>query len=140
MIANEETGELRSDAGVTYTDWYDMRLAETYLLRAEACLMKGDLSAAAVDINVVRKRAGASLITASDVTIDFILDERLRELGIEEKRRLTLSRMGKLYERTVKYNVYNAPNIHEHHQLYPIPQSEIDANVGAVLEQNPGYN
>ena len=80
------------------------------------------------------------MITASDVTIDFILDERLRELGIEEKRRLTLSRMGKLYERTVKYNVYNAPNIREHHQLYPIPQSEIDANVGAVLEQNPGYN
>ena len=140
MIANEKTGELRSDAGVTYSDWYDMRLAETYLLRAEAYLMKGDLSAAAEDINVVRKRAGASLITASDVTIDFILDERLRELGIEEKRRLTLSRMGKLYERTVKYNVYNAPNIREHHQLYPIPQSEIDANVGAVLEQNPGYN
>lgn len=140
MIADEKTMALRSEAGVTYTDWYDMRLAETYLLRAESYLMKGDLSAAAADINVVRKRAGASLITASDVTLDFILDERLRELGIEEKRRLTLSRVGKLYERTVKYNVYNAPNIREHHQLYPIPQSEIDANVGAVLEQNPGYN
>lgn len=140
MIANEETMALKSEAGVTYTDWYDMRLAETYLLRAEAYLMKGDLSAAAEDLNVVRKRAGATLITASDVTIDFILDERMRELGIEEKRRLTLCRMGKLYERTVKYNVYNASNIREFHQLYPIPQSEIDANVGAVLEQNPGYN
>lgn len=140
MIANEETMALKSEAGVTYTDWYDMRLAETYLLRAEAYLMKGDLSAAAEDLNVVRKRAGATLIAASDVTIDFILDERMRELGIEEKRRLTLCRMGKLYERTVKYNVYNASNIREFHQLYPIPQSEIDANVGAVLEQNPGYN
>jgi hypothetical protein len=140
MILNKETMELRSDAGVTYADWYDMRLAETYLLRAEAYLMKGDLSAAATDLNTVRKRAGASSITALDVTLDFILDERMRELGIEEKRRLTLSRIGKLYERTVRYNVYNAPNIREHHQLYPIPQSEIDANVGAVLEQNPGYN
>lgn len=139
MIANKETGLLRSEGGVTYTDWYDMRLAETYLLRAEAYLMKGDLSAAATDLNTVRKRAGAPLIAASDVTVDFILDERMRELGIEEKRRLTLSRLGKMYERTVKYNVYNAPNIREHHQIFPIPQSEIDANVGAVLEQNPNY-
>jgi len=140
MIANTGTMELRSEGGVTYTDWYDMRLAETYLLRAEAHLMKGDLSAAATDLNTVRERSGASLINASDVTIDFILDERMRELGVEEKRRITLSRMGKMYERTVRYNVYNAPNIREHHQLYPIPQAEIDANVGAVLEQNPGYN
>lgn len=140
MIANKETKELRSEAGVTYTDWYDMRLAETYLLRAEAYLMKGDLTAAAADLNTIRERSGAQKITASEVTIDYILDERMRELGIEEKRRITLSRMGKMYERTVKYNVYNAPNIREHHQLFPIPQSEIDANVGAILEQNPGYN
>lgn len=140
MIANAETTQLRSEAGVTYTDWYDMRLAETYLLRAEAYLMKGDLQAAAADLNTVRVRAGASSITASDVTIDFILDERMRELGIEEKRRLTLSRLGKMYENTRKYNFLNAPNIREHHQLFPIPQSEIDANVGAVLVQNPGYN
>lgn len=139
LIANEKTGQLKSEAGVTYTDWYDMRLAETYLLRAEAYLLKGDLSAAAMDINIVRKRAGASLISASDVTIDFILDERMRELGIEEKRRLTLSRMGKLYGRTVEHSAWNASNIREHHQLYPIPQSEIDANVGAILEQNSGY-
>jgi hypothetical protein len=140
MIANTATMQLRSEAGITYTDWYDMRLAETYLLRAEAYLMKGDLSAAATDLNTIRVRSGASLITASDVTIDFILDERMRELGIEEKRRLTLSRLGKMYENTIKYNVYNAPDIREHHQLFPIPQSEIDANVGAVLAQNPGYN
>lgn len=139
MILNTETMQLRSEAGVTYTDWYDMRLAETYLLRAEAYLQKGDLNAAAADLNAIRGRAGAPLISASEITIDFILDERMRELGIEEKRRLTLSRLGRMYENTVKYNVYNAPNILKHHQLFPIPQSEIDANVGAVLEQNPGY-
>lgn len=140
MIANTETMQLRSEGGVTYTDWYDMRLAETYLLRAEAYLMKENLPAAAKDINTIRARSGASLITASDVTIDFILDERMRELGIEEKRRLTLSRLGRVYENTKKYNRYNASNILEHHQLFPIPQSEIDANIGSVLEQNPGYN
>lgn len=140
LISNTETMALRSEAGVTYADWYDMRLAETYLLRAEAYLMKGNLPDAVTDINTVRDRSGASLITASDVTIDLILDERMRELGIEEKRRLTLSRLGKMYERTIKYNRYNAPNIREHHQLFPIPQNEIDANVSAILEQNLGYN
>ena len=67
-------------------------------------------------------------------------EEQFSENYWKEKRRLTLSRLGKMYERTKKFNVYNAPNILEHHQLFPIPQSEIDANVSAVLEQNPGYN
>ena len=61
-------------------DWYVIRLAETYLLLAEAYLNKGDKASAADAINVVRARAKAPLCTAADVTIDYILDERAREL------------------------------------------------------------
>ena len=49
-----------------------MRLAETYLLRAEANLLKGDVASAAIDINVVRSRAHATAIAASDVDMDLI--------------------------------------------------------------------
>jgi len=114
-----------------------MRLAETYLLRSEAYLLKGDLQKAADDINVVRSRAKAKLITTSQVTIDFILDERARELTTEEPRRRTLIRMGKLVERVKKYN--SRTPIEAKHELFPIPQKFIDANFGAKIEQNPGY-
>ncbi len=67
-------------------DWYVFRLAETYLIRAEAYLWKGQLGLAASDINMVRQRANAIPISAGDVTIDFIMDERARELYIEEPR------------------------------------------------------
>ncbi len=139
-IVDPVTKFLYNGGGATYTDWYDMRLAETYLLRAEAYLAKGDLQKAADDINKLRSRAGASLIIPSEVNIDFILDERLRELPVEEKRRLTLVRLGKLYERVKNYCPYNANDILRHHELFPIPQVEIESNTDAVLEQNPGYN
>lgn len=116
-----------------------MRVAETYLLRAEAYLRKGDQQKAADDINVVRNRAAAKPVTAARVDIDYILDERARELIIEEPRRLTLSRMGKLVERVKKYNPRSAAGIQPFHELYPIPQKIIDANSGAKMEQNPGY-
>lgn len=136
-------------AGGTFRDLYFMRLAETYLLRAEAYLGKGDLVNAAADINVIRERAGASPVSSGDVDIDYILDERMRELGMEEKRQLTLRRMGKLYERVrlahtatlpagVNYQT-NYDDIKPHHELFPIPFSAIEANTEAVLEQNPGY-
>jgi len=123
--------------GRTFKDYYMMRLAETYLLRSEAYLLKGDLQKAADDINVVRSRAKAKLITTSQVTIDFILDERARELTTEEPRRRTLIRMGKLVERVKKYN--SRTPIEAKHELFPIPQKFIDANFGAKIEQNPGY-
>ena len=59
---------------------------------------------AADAINVIRKRANAPEITAKDATIDFLLDERIRELVGEELRRFTLVRTGKLVERVKKYN------------------------------------
>lgn len=123
-----------------FTDIYAIRLAETYLLRAEAYLAKSDLTNAAADINVVRTRAQASPVVPSDVNIDYVLDERARELLIEEPRRLTLSRLGLLYERVVKHNPVSEPTIKPFHNLFPIPQDVIDANTNAVLEQNPGYD
>jgi hypothetical protein len=141
----------------TNLDQYKMRLAETYLLRAEAYLGKGDNARAAADINAVRTRAGAAPVAAGDVTIDYILDERARELFMEEPRRRTLVRLGKLVERTRAFNSYvtgfpcpaTGPcnpgqpglgtTIQAHHELFPIPQSFINANTGAVIQQNPGY-
>ncbi|MBP5487846.1 MAG: RagB/SusD family nutrient uptake outer membrane protein [Bacteroidales bacterium] len=75
------------------TDWYMIRIAETYLLRAEARLAQGNKSGAAEDINVLRNRAGAKPATAGDIDIDYILDERVRELFGEEQRWVTLSRL-----------------------------------------------
>lgn len=136
-------GEPRNDdvtAGRTSNEIIVMRLAETYLLRAEAYFRKGDLERAAADINMVRSRANAKLISAQDVSIDFLLDERARELVIEEPRRRTLTRMGVLYERVKKYNYSSAGTVQPHNELWPIPQPAIDSNTGVVLEQNPGYN
>lgn len=125
--------------GQIYTDIYAMRLSETYLLRAEAYLGKGDKTSAAADINVVRNRAKATPVDPSNVTIDYILDERARELVVEEPRRLTLARLGILDVRVKKYNPTSASTIQPFHNLWPIPQTEIDANIGAKLTQNPGY-
>lgn len=121
-------------------DAYVIRLPETYLLRAEAYMKASNNDNAAADINTVRERSSASLIDASDVDIDFILDERARELWGEEWRMFTLARLGLIYERTKKYGwPSDADAVEEHHNLFPIPQSAIDANLEHELEQNPGY-
>lgn len=130
---------LKTTAGATFRDMYMIRLPETYFLRAEAHLLKGNTTAAAADLNVVRSRAKATPVTPAEVTLDYILDERARELIFEEDRRVTLQRMGKLVERVRKYNPLNKANINDHNALFPIPFSEIEANKDAKLEQNPGY-
>ena len=111
------------------------------MLRAEAYFRKGDLTNAAADLNILRSRAGVSPITPGEVDIDFILDERARELLFEEGRRKTLIRMGKLVERVREYGLLETSKttIQDYHGLWPIPQKAIDVNVGAKLEQNPGY-
>lgn len=124
-------------ANTTYRDEYRIRLAETYLVRAEAFLEKGDLENAAKDINVIRNRAQAPEVEPAEVDIDYILDERARELAFEENRLQTLTRLGKLVERNNKYNPMF--KYYAHQNLWPIPYSEIEKNTEAVLEQNPGY-
>ncbi|MDR2921544.1 MAG: RagB/SusD family nutrient uptake outer membrane protein [Tannerella sp.] len=123
----------------TNKDRTKMRLSETYLLLAEALIRQGRTADAAEAINVVRERAGAPVITTSEATLDFLLDERIRELVGEELRRLTLVRFGMLKERTLKYNP-KTQNMQDYHALWPIPQTIIDSNTGAEFPQNPGYN
>jgi hypothetical protein len=119
-------------------DEYAFRLAETYLLRAEAYIGKGQTDLAAADINALRNRAGATPATAAEMNIDYILDERMRELYYEEIRIFTLCRMGKFVERAKRYNPFHG-SIRDYHNLWPIPYNEIQRNILAPLEQNPGY-
>jgi hypothetical protein len=127
------------NTGRIWRDQYLMRLAETYLLRAEAHLGNGDQPSAAADINVIRDRSNATPVASGDVDINFILDERARELAMEEFRTLTLQRLELQYERTRDLNIWAGPTIAPHNNLWPIPQREIDLNTGAELTQNPEY-
>jgi hypothetical protein len=123
------------------------RLAETYLLAAEAAFNLGDNENAAKYINAVRERAAyptgnaAALdITPADVTLDYILDERARELAGEQTRWLDLVRTNKLIERVKLHNLDAGVNIKEKHILRPIPQSQIDRIItGDKYPQNDGY-
>jgi len=141
---------------VRYThDLFLARLGETYLIAAEAYFKMGDLTKAAERINAVRRRAAmpgheaSMLITPGNVNIDFILDERARELAGEGHRWADLKRTGKLIERNKLYN----PQVIElvksgvdpfmgtngqNKILRPIPLSVISLDEGEY-PQNPGY-
>lgn len=144
---NKDKWEISGTGGKTVQDQYMFRLAEAYLLRAEAYVKQNEFAKAAADINVVRARAKATPCTADEVDMDYILDERLREFGIEEKRLLTLQRTGTMYDRIMAHNEYfNDPKnsatgevFQRKYTLLPIPLSAIEANKDAVLEQNPEY-
>ena len=132
-----------------WKDFILMRLGETYLLKAEAQVMQNNLGGAATTINILRNRANAPLVTAGEMNLDFILDERVRELLAEENRRMTLMRTHQLVERATRLNVQDPSiplpqtmrieGLQEFHELFPIPLREIQLNKDAVLEQNPGY-
>jgi SusD family. len=124
----------------SYKDRMKFRLAETYLLLAEAYLGQNNTQKAADAVNEVRKRAGATQITAGEMTMDFLLDERIRELVGEESRRFTLVRTGKYVERVRKYNEALKDKVQEYHALWPIPKEIIDSNRDVEFPQNPGYS
>ncbi|MGJ1438465.1 RagB/SusD family nutrient uptake outer membrane protein [Sphingobacterium siyangense] len=84
------------------TPWYIYRSAEVYLLLAESYYWKNDLGQAAIAINEVRQRAGASQLTADEINIGELLDERARELYYEENRHIELVRIAYIYARTRK--------------------------------------
>ena len=127
----------------TIKDYMIMRLGETYLLQAEAQLGEGNTNTAAASINALRTRANAPQVTAGQITLDLILDERARELIGEENRRMTLMRTGTLVTRTTALNNTSVVNpvtgLSNKVLLLPIPQNEIYLNKDAVLLQNPGY-
>lgn len=105
-----------------HTDWYVFRLAETYLLRAEAYYWKGDLAGAAADINKIRARAKAAPYDPGNITIGTILDERARELYYEEPRKTELARIAYIFALTGKtaYNgkAYSLNNFSENNFFY----------------------
>lgn len=138
-VTNPFGGFLLNGASRLFMQKYMARLAETYLLRAEAYLGKNEKQLASDDINVLRNRAQATPSSATEMNIDYILDERLRELYMEEFRAVTLTRLGLLYDRDKRFNPKSGLTIEAYHNLWPIPATEITQNTDAVLEQNKGY-
>ena len=133
-------------------DWYAARSAETYLLKAEAQFRAGNTADAASTLNVLRSRAHADyMLTASDINIYTILDERSRELMWEEHRWPTLLRMGKSGEENVVMHdqimnhamyVVEVPTYTSgtpKWSLFPIPETVVQLNTDLPIEQNPGW-
>lgn len=150
-----------SGDGSSTRDIFIARLAETYLIAAEAYYKAGEIGVAIDRINEVRRRAGIDAVTAGVLAgdflpvdrltpeaatgIHFILNERARELIGEYHRWYDLSRTNTLVERTVLYNYvvdledFIGPD-GEMKLLRPIPSSAIALNEGMTPEdQNPGY-
>jgi len=124
------------------------RLAETYLIGAEAHMMLGDDTKALDYVNTVRNRANAASITSID--LQAILDERARELAFEGQRWYTLKRTGKLYEFLLDHMNNDNMNesypegnpkviLREYMENWPIPPRQIDL-LGVSYPQNEGYN
>lgn len=132
----------------SHFDQIYIRLAETILLRAEARGRLADLPGAAADINLLRDRANAKRVIVANfggsmtTFLDYILDERSRELLLEEHRRYTLLRMGGANFFFRRVNTYNtiSKNLALRDTLLPVPQSVIDANLTLKMPQNPGFN
>ena len=135
----EGTDPINPQSSYSFNDQVYLRLADTYLIKAEAQFKLNQPAEAANTINILRRRAHASEVSAGQITLDFILDERSRELIYEEHRRYTLLRTGKLLERTRLHNFHGGELIGERDVLYPIPQIVIDANLTKKMSQNPGW-
>jgi len=128
-------------------DYIAFRLAETHLLLAEAQLKLDKIAEATENVNIVRRRAAfpgkeaAMEISAAQMNMEMIIEERARELLGEMQRWLDLKRWGILVER-VKLHNPQATGIQPFHNLRPIPQNQIDRAEGneAGFPQNEGYN
>lgn len=141
---NNNYGQASTPTAFSGTDFPLFRLADAYLIYAE-CVVRGasggSMSQALDYVNQIRTRSSASTITTSELTLDFVLDERGRELMFEGHRRTDLIRFGKFtggsYLWPWKGNVMNGTSIPDTYKLFPIPQKALEANPN--LTQNPGY-
>lgn len=128
------------------TDFPMFRLSDVYLMYAEAVLRGGggSLGDAVNYINTLRERAYSSTvgnISGGDVDLDFILDERARELYWEAHRRTDLIRFGQFSDQGIwpwKGNVPQGKTTEAYRDLMPIPSSDLGVNTN--LKQNEGYN
>lgn len=127
-----------------HSDWYVFRLAETYLLRAEAYYWKGQMQQAANDINKVRNRAGCASFAAADINIGTILDERARELYYEEPRKVELTRIAYIFAKTgqAAYNgkIYTLQNFSTSNFFYDRIMEKTDFyNKGVITNHGDEY-
>ena len=143
---NYSNGGTPHDGYCVDTDYFLFRVAEAYLIAAEADMhINGEGSATAKDyLDKIRKRANAA--TKSSYTLDDVLDERARELYAERQRWTDLRRTKQLVRYNVEFNNYiskaaDMANVAgEYKWLRPIPQEEISSNTGINdTDQNPGY-
>ena len=143
----QSNGQPGSNLSFVDTDFPVFRLADVYLMYAEAVVRGGSggsLNTALGYINELRERAfddGAGQINTSDLTLDFLLDERARELYWEGHRRTDLIRYGRFSETSYlwpwKGGVKEGRSIASYYDLFPLPSSDLGAN--PKLQQNPGY-
>ena len=132
-----------SDITFPDTDFPMFRLGDAYLMYAEAVLRGGsggDATTALGYVNDIRTRANENTITAGDLNLDFILDERARELYWECHRRTDLIRFGKFtsgYTWPWKGGVKEGQDVDDKYNIFPIPSADIGAN--PTLTQNDGY-
>ncbi|MDD4460652.1 MAG: RagB/SusD family nutrient uptake outer membrane protein [Proteiniphilum sp.] len=135
-------------SNIAYTDFPLFRLGEIYLNYAEAVLRGGtggDAATALQLVNNLRKRgyngSSTATLTAGELTLDYILDERGREFFYEGQRRTDLIRFGKLtgssYLWPWKGNVPEGRSVDDYFNVYPIPADDLGANENLV--QNSGY-
>ena len=133
-----------STGPVSTRDIIVARLGETYLVAAEAYFKAGNPGTGLARLNEVRRRAGVANATAAQFNIDYILDERGRELLGEYKRWFDLKRTGTLVARASAYNykIKEANFVGVDGKLKilrPIPQLALDLNQNKDFPQNPGY-
>lgn len=143
------TGGAAPNAHPTFvsTDFPMFRLADAYLMYAEAVVRGGsggDMTTAVGYVNALRQRAYGNIsgnINTSGLTLNFLLDERGRELYWEGHRRTDLIRFGQFtngsYVWEWKGKVKNGIQTSSHRDLYPIPVNDLNANPN--LKQNVGY-
>lgn len=141
---NSNFGGSSTPTDFSGTDFPLFRLADAYLMYAE-CVVRGasggSTAQALTYVNNIRLRSNATVVSAGDLTLDFILDERGRELMFEGHRRTDLIRFGKFsggsYLWPWKGGVMNGTSIPSTYELFPIPLLALQANPN--LTQNPGY-
>ena len=124
-------------------DYFVHRLADTYLMLAEAQFKLGKQAESVAAINAVRVRAAApgkaSAMTVTSVDMNLIMEERARELAGEQTRWMDLKRWKNLVERVKLYNPDGAVGVADKHYVRPIPQKQVDLSENGGFPQNAGY-
>jgi hypothetical protein len=124
-------------------DYFVHRLADTYLMLAEAQFKLGKQAESVTAINMVRVRAAAKgkedAMKVTAVDMNLIMEERARELAGEQTRWMDLKRWNNLVERVKLYNTDGAVGVRDIHYVRPIPQKQVDLSENGGFPQNSGY-